>query len=342
VPELTIQNTLYPVLWVVVFPGFLFTGIVGLVITWIDRKVTARVQYRVGPPWWQPFADITKLLGKETIIPRRCSRLAFLGSPLVAVAAASLVSTMLWVTLLWNKGFVGDIFVVLYLLVLPSLAIIMGGAASRSPLASVGASREMKLVLAYELPFIIALSAIILKADGALRLDEILAAQAAQPFIASVSGVLVLLVLVMVIQAKLGLVPFDQAEAETELMGGALIEYSGAPLAAFKLAKAMLYFALPVLGAMLLTGGFFRLVPTEGINVATGEIIYVWQDSIARISLFAGLVLGLIVVAVVIRNTNPRVRIEVAMRFFWGKVTVVAILAVAAAAAGKAYGIAWL
>jgi len=331
VPELTIQTMLYPVLWVAIFPGFLFTGIVGLVITWIDRKVTARVQYRVGPPWWQPFADITKLLGKETIIPRGASRVAFLGSPLVAVAGASLVSTMLWVTLLWRQGFVGDIFVVLYLLVLPSLAIIIGGAASRSPLASVGASREMKLVLAYELPFIVALSAIILKADGALRLEEILAAQAGRPFIASVSGVLVLLVLVMVIQAKLGLVPFDQAEAETELMGGALIEYSGAPLAAFKLAKAMLYFALPVLGAMLLVGGPFAL------GVGAEPVV-----SPGRIAGLAGLVLGFIVVAVVIRNTNPRVRIEVAMRFFWRKITVLAILAVAAAAAGRAYGIAWL
>ncbi len=330
-PELTIETTLYPVLWTLVFPGFLFTGIVGLVITWIDRKVTARVQYRVGPPWWQPFADVTKLLGKETIIPRGASRLAFLGSPLVAVAGASLVSTMLWVTLLWNKGFVGDIFVILYLLVLPSLAIIVGGAASRSPLASVGASREMKLVLAYELPFIIALSAIILKADGALKLEEIVAAQAGSPFIASVSGVLVLLVLVMVIQAKLGLVPFDQAEAETEIMGGALIEYSGAPLAAFKLAKAMLYFALPVLGAMLLVGGPSALGADGAAVVSPG-----------RIAGIAGLVLGFIVVAVVIRNTNPRVRIEVAMRFFWRKITVLAILAVAAAAAGKAYGITWL
>jgi len=328
---LTIQNTLYPVLWVLVFPGFLFTGVVGLVITWIDRKVTARVQYRVGPPWFQPFADVVKLLGKETIVPRGASRLAFLGSPLVAVAGVTLVSTMLWVTLLWREGFVGDIFVILYLLVLPSLAIIMGGAASRNPLAGVGASREMKLVLAYELPFVIALSAIILKADMALRLENILAAQGARPFIASVSGVLVLLVLIMVIQAKLGLVPFDQAEAETELMGGALIEYSGAPLAAFKLAKAMLYFALPVLGAMLLVGGPFAAGEAADAVISPG-----------RIAGMAGLVLGFIVVAVVIRNTNPRVRIEVAMRFFWGKVTVLAILAVAAAAAGKAYGIAWL
>jgi NADH-quinone oxidoreductase subunit H len=189
----------------------------------------------------------------------------------------------------------------------------------------------MKLVAAYELPFVVALAAVILKAGGALRLDQVLAAQAGRPFIASVSGVLVLAVLVMVFQAKLGLVPFDQAEAETELMGGALVEYSGAPLAAFRLAKAMLYFALPVLGAMLLVGGVFS-AGGEGGAVLSG----------GRIAGMAGLALGFVVLAVVIRNTNPRLRIEVAMRFFWGPVTALAVLAVVAAAVGRAYGIAWL
>ena len=173
-----------------------------------------------------------------------------------------------------------------------------------------------------------------LKPEGigaALKLENMLAAQVARPFIASVSGVLVFVVLVMVIQAKLGLVPFDQAEAETELMGGALIEYSGAPLAAFKLAKAMLYFALPVLGAMLLVGGAFAPGGNGAAVLSPGRIAGV-----------AGLALGFIVLAVVIRNTNPRVRIEVAMRFFWGPVTALAVLAVAAAAAGRAYGIAWM
>jgi NADH-quinone oxidoreductase subunit H len=323
---MTIEETLYPVLWFLLFPGLVFTGLVGLLITWIDRKVTARVQYRVGPPWWQPFADVVKLLGKETIVPAGASRLAFFGAPLVAIAGAALVSTMIWVSLIWDKGFAGDIFVVLYLLVLPSLALVIGGAASRNPLAAVGASREMKLILSYELPFVLGIVVVLVKSGGRLGLAEIFSAEG-QPFLGSVSGVLTLLVMFLVTQAKLGLVPFDQAEAETEIMGGALIEYSGAPLAAFKLAKAMLYFTLPVLATFLLMGGM------GGATGGAFVLKVVWR-----------VLVGLLVVVLVVltRNTNPRVRIEHAVRFFWGPVTALAGIGVVLALLGARYGLTWL
>ena len=314
---MTAETLLYPILWFLVFPGLLFTGIVGLVITWVDRKVTARVQYRVGPPWYQPFADIVKLLGKETVMPAGASRLAFFGAPLVAVAGAALVSTMVWVALIWpERSFAGDIFVIIYLLVLPSLAIVLGGSASRNPLAAVGASREMKLVLGYELPFVIALVVVLVKSGGKLRLAEIFAAEG-QPFLASISG---------------GLVPFDQAEAETELMGGALIEYSGAPLAMFKLAKAMLYFTLPVFVTFVLMGDVLTEV-AGGEKPVVDAVKIVWR---------ALAVLLLVVGVVVVRNTNPRLTIERATRFFWGPVTLLAGLAAVLALVGRQYGITWL
>jgi len=330
---MTLQGALYPILWLVVFPGFLFTGVVGLLITWIDRKVTARVQMRVGPPWYQPFADVLKLLLKETIVPAGSSRLAFLGAPLVALAGAVLVSTMVWVALIWpEKSFVGDLFVLIYMMVLPSLGLILGGAASRNPLAAAGASREMKLVLGYELPFILALAVVIAKSGGAIRLGEIVARQNAGGAIAaSVSGALALIAVILVIQAKAGLVPFDQAEAETELMGGALIEYSGAPLAAFRLSKAMLYFALPVFAVAVLTGGIHSSVAPAGMVLDPLKVLYLVLK-----------IVGVIVIMVLIRNTNPRVRIEHAVRFFWGPVTAIAGVAVVLAIIGRAYGVAWL
>ena len=329
---MTAETLLYPILWFLVFPGLLFTGIVGLVITWVDRKVTARVQYRVGPPWYQPFADIVKLLGKETVMPAGASRLAFFGAPLVAVAGAALVSTMVWVALIWpERSFAGDIFVIIYLLVLPSLAIVLGGSASRNPLAAVGASREMKLVLGYELPFVIALVVVLVKSGGKLRLAEIFAAEG-QPFLASISGVLALIAVFFVMQAKLGLVPFDQAEAETEIMGGALIEYSGAPLAMFKLAKAMLYFTLPVFVTFVLMGDVLTEV-AGGEKPVVDAVKIVWR---------ALAVLLLVVGVVVVRNTNPRLTIERATRFFWGPVTLLAGLAAVLALVGRQYGITWL
>jgi len=326
-----VQEIVYPILWLLLFPGLVFAGVMGLVITWVDRKVTARVQYRVGPPWYQPFADVVKLLGKETIVPAGASRLAFFGAPLVAISAAALISAMTWVAFIWpQRGFSGDIFVLLYLLVLPSLALVLGGAAARNPLAAVGASREMKLILAYELPFVLALASVIVKAGNAIRLGDIFAAQETWPFLGSISGVLALVVLFLVTQAKLGLVPFDQAEAETEIMGGALIEYSGAALAAFKLAKAMLYFTLPVFVTFLLMGG---------VQTRFDGVLYV--DTLKIIWRIVAVLL-LVVGIVVVRNTNPRVRIETAVRFFWGPVSFLAVAAAALAAIGKTYGIWWL
>ena len=92
-----------------IFPGFLFTAIVGLLAGWVDRKVTARVQWRKGPPWYQNFVDLIKLLGKETVIPSNGSKITFLASPILGLASVTLVSTILWLTNIWpQEGFIGE------------------------------------------------------------------------------------------------------------------------------------------------------------------------------------------------------------------------------------------
>ena len=308
-----LPSTLFGLL---IFPGLLFTAVVGLLVTWVDRKVTARLQWRVGPPLFQPFYDFLKLLGKEVTIPRGASRIAFLGAPLIGLAGVVLSATILGRSALGaTEGFTGDIIVVLYLLVLPALAVILGAAASRNPLASVGASREMKLLVSYELPFILAMVVAIVKSGGELRLPALLAWQAANgAFALRLSGIIALVVAILCLQAKLALVPFDQAEAETEIMSGALIEYAGAPLAVFKLTKAMMMLVGPVFIIVTLWGGFGNTVG----SVILGIVKYV----------------VLLVLITLIRNTNPRLRIATAMKFFWGPVTIAAIAAVVLAFLG--------
>jgi len=133
------------------------TLVIGLVSSWVDRKVTARVQYRVGPPFFQPVYDIAKLLGKETLLPERAQGRGFLLAPVVGFAAAGLGAAILWhANLRPGEGFVGDLIVLLYVLTIPAIAAIYGGLASGSPHATVGASREMKLLLSYELPLVLA------------------------------------------------------------------------------------------------------------------------------------------------------------------------------------------
>lgn len=297
--------------------GFLLTAVIGLVASWIDRKVTARVQYRVGPPVLQPLIDIIKLLGKETLVPEGAARVTFLLAPVLGFASVVAVSSLLWVNDLWPaQGFMGDLIVAVYLLTIPSISIIIGGFASGNPLASIGASREMKMILAYELPFVLALMVPVIKSGYSIRLGEILAYQAQNGvFVGSISGVLALVVSIMCIQAKLAFVPFDIPEAETELAGGVLIEYSGSSLAIFRLMKNMLLCTLPLFLIILYMGGF-RI---DGVHLLYGILKYV----------------GVVAIVTVIRNTNPRVRIDQAVKFFWGPMTVIAVLAVVLAVLGK-------
>jgi NADH-quinone oxidoreductase subunit H len=283
-------------------PGFLVTAAAGLLTCWADRKISARLQWRQGPPWYQPLADILKLLGKEVILPEGAAKTVFLGAPLVGLAAVTLVSTMLWLPPL---GFIGDLIVVLYLLTIPSTALIIGGSASRNPLAAIGASREMKLILAYELPFLLVVLTVADKA-GSLLLGQIVAYQTANGLLLfKPSGLLAGLAALLVVQAKLALAPFDIPEAEQELMGGPLLEYSGAPLAVFKLTRAMLFYILPVFLIILFLGG-------------------VDLSSLAGAGWFLVKYLVIVILITLIKNTNPRLRIDHAVRLFWGPVTIMA------------------
>lgn len=299
------------------FFGFLLTAIIGLLASWIDRKVTAKVQYRVGPPLLQPLIDIVKLLGKETLIPAGSSKITFLMAPVIGLASVILVSTLLWINNIYPaKSFLGDLIVVLYLLVIPSISIIMGGFASRNPLASLGASREMKLVLGYELPFILATLVSVIKSGYTFRLGEILDFQTQNgAFVGSWSGALALIVAIICMQAKLALVPFDIPEAETEIIGGPLIEYSGSGLAIYRLMKNMLMFTVPFFLIIVFIGG----LRFDGIHLLYGGLKYI----------------GLVVLMTLIRNTNPRVRIDQAVKFFWGPMTIIAIIAIILALLGR-------
>lgn len=288
------MNILSILFMYIVFPGFLFSAIVGLFVTWVDRKVTARVHWRVGPPWYQPYADFLKLLLKETIIPEGSASVLFLLGPLLGVVAMSILAVMLFtMNLDPSQTFVGDLIVIIYLLALPPIGIIIGGSASKNPLASVGASREMTQYFAYELPFLFAVAIVILKAGGSIKFGEIIMYQQTHgSFLYSVSGVIAAIVILLSIQAKLSFIPFDIPEAEQEIMAGPYIEYSGVVLAMFKVARAMMFFLLPLFMISLLWGGF--------------------NDWWAILKF-----LLIVVLIVLIKNTNPRLRIDQALRFFW-------------------------
>lgn len=295
-----------------VFPGFIFSAAVGLFAGWVDRKVTARLQWRAGPPWHQNFTDIVKLLHKEITLPGG-SKSAFLLAPYAGLMGIVFTATIIGLSIIDPaQGFTGDIIVLVYLLTIPAIALILGASSSNNPLASVGASREIKLVLGYELPFLLSVIAVIIKTGGLLRISSIIDYQQLNAsLLFSASGVLAFIVAIFCMQAKLGLVPFDMSEAEQEIMAGTLIEYSGLPLAAFRLTKAMLLYVMPLFLIVLFMGRDLSVV------------------------FIAGKYVLLLVIIVLIKNTNPRMRIDQALRFFWGPATLLALLAVVLAVLGK-------
>lgn len=294
-----------------IFPGFLFSTCAGLIAGWVDRKVSARLQWRVGPPFWQNFWDIIKLCGKETIVPEG-AKATFLLAPCLGFLSLVLVAAMLGRSIIsFSNGFPADLIVILYLLIIPAAALIIGASSSRNPLASVGASREMKMVLAYELPFILSVIAVIIKSQGAIRIGDILNYQAMmRSNLFSASGLLAFAVIILCMQAKLCLAPFDASEAEQEIMGGVLIEYSGLPLALLKLSKALMLYIMPLLAIILFLGK--DLTPL----------------------FLVGKYIMLLVIIILIKNTNPRARIDQAVRFFWRIPVLLAIASIVLAIFG--------
>jgi NADH-quinone oxidoreductase subunit H len=284
--------------YLLIFPGFLFTAVLGLTAGWIDRKVSARFQYRVGPPFLQNFNDFLKLLGKETILIKDGVNILFILAPIISFGVTILVSAMIGTPLFYGIGFGGDIIVVMYMLMIFSVMIVLGGSSTGNVYSSLGAGREIKLLLADELAFILVLFVPIIKSHYTLTLTGILGYQQANGMMVnSASGIIAFIIGIICIQAKMTLPPFHIPEAETEIVEGPFMEYSGPPLAFWKLSHFMLYTVFPFLLVLLFWGGF---------NFNGMEIIW----SILKYLL-------IVVVMIIIKNTNPRIRIDTAINFFW-------------------------
>ncbi len=177
---------------VLIFPGGLFALGLGLLIKGLDRKVAARLQRRVGPPLLQPFFDLVKLAGKDSLIPAEGHGGLFRWVPLAGPAAMALTAAMIPIAGVYRPSSgLGDLLVLFYLLAVPAVVLMRAGAASGSPFGALGFSREMTMMIAYELPILLVLLSVAVavgmaRGDAiALSLSDIVAYQQAHgPFIA--------------------------------------------------------------------------------------------------------------------------------------------------------------
>lgn len=300
------------VFYSLIFPGGIFALIAGMMGWWIERKVTAMVQHRVGPPWNQNFYDVFKLFGKESIVPKESASFLYIASPIIAFGSCLTLSVVIGVPIFLGRIFAGDIILVIYLLAITTAAIFLGASASSNVFASVGASRELKMLLADELVFIMIVLVPIIKSGFSFNLSTIFEGT---PAIFSISGIVAYLLGLITIQAKLAIQPFDLAEAETELAGGVEIEYSGVLLGIWKLTKGVEFFVLPLLLSVL----FF------GVPSSLHIMRFVWIAIFYLITL---------VILIVLKNVNPRVTIKSMLNFFWKIMAPLALIAVVLALLG--------
>ncbi|MBI5394316.1 MAG: NADH-quinone oxidoreductase subunit H [Verrucomicrobia bacterium] len=259
------------------------------------RKVTARIQSRQGPPIWQAYYDLLKLLGKEDIESGEM--------PLMQRFAVYLsLATVLALACLVPMGFpspmngAGDAILLIYLLTLSGVCTLLAGLAAGSTYSLVGISREMMTMIALEPLFAIA---IVVGAvhTGSFRLDTVLNGSVYATG-APVSGVIMLVVMLLSFQAFVQRVPFDISEAETEIMEGPLMEYSGPKLAIFKyaqMARLVIYSALFV--ALFVPWG-------AGLPFGLGWLAF-WAK-----------VFVLVLLVTLVAATHARYRIDQAIRYF--------------------------
>jgi len=262
----------------------LFEGVV--------RKITAKVQSRQGPPVIQPYYDLLKLLGKENIT---AGNWAFRFAPVMALSSILAAIAFLpfghRATALTGYA---DIITVIYLLTFGGVAVLLGALSSRNIYAAIGASREMVTIIMVEpvLAMTFILGAVRVKS---LSLDLTIFHVSEQGYMVSV--VIMLFLFLAALQAFVGRQPFDLAEAETEIVEGPFIEYSGPNLAMFKLymmLKQMFYAALFVGVFIPFSFGIYPL--DAGLQIIEILLVYV--------------------LIALIGSTNPRLRIDQAVKYY--------------------------
>ncbi len=236
--------------------------VIMMYLTWLERKIIARMQNRFGPNrvglygLAQPLADGLKMLIKEDIVPEGADRLLHWLAPVVAVIPALLV----FAVLPFGRNMVAaDLNVgLLYFLAVSSIssyAIFMGGWSSRSKFSLLGAMRAVAQIISYEVPSVLSVVTVIM-ITGTLSMAKIVEAQADQWFVFTPWGVVAALIFFLSGVAEVNRTPFDMPEGESEIVAGFHTEYSGMKFALWYMAEFLEAFAISAFTVTLFLGGW--------------------------------------------------------------------------------------
>ena len=294
--------------WIVVglLVMFVFLSVVVLSLTWLERKVLGRLQRRLGPTrtgpmgLMQPVADAIKLVLKEDIIPSESEKAIFWVAPVIVVVSAF----MIWVTIpaspdavIQNLESLG-LFYIIAFAVVGILGLVLAGWGSANKYGTLGGLRAAAQLISYEIPVIMVVIAVAMLAQS-MNMKEIVAQQAPYPYV--LIQPLGLVIFFIAGLAEVGRTPFDIYFAESEIVGGPFVEYSGAHWSVFFLAEYVNTFAIAALTVLLFLGGWSG-------PFLEGNWDIVW---------FFVKVYAVILVIFWIRGTFPRLRIDQLMAFAW-------------------------
>jgi NADH-quinone oxidoreductase subunit H len=318
---------------VAAFPGFSYSAIIAAATIFIERKFLAKMQLRVGPLYagkiegiLQLIADGLKLISKEIIVPSGADKLLFWAAPIAFVAAAAAVVSLIpaapgWVVANVDVGLLA-IFAILGFF--PLIALLFSWA-SNSKYPFIGGLRALHQMIAFEIPFLLsALSIVIL--SGTLNLTGIVNSQIHSYwfiFFAPISA----FVFYISSLAELERIPFDLPEAESEIVAGWLTETSGMIYGLLQLGSYVKTYALAALFVILFLGGWAgpAVMPVELIPGYTGVQVYnhITADAILWFTLKT---FGMIMLFLLPRGINPRIRIDILLHTGWYKLIVLAFI----------------
>ena len=235
---------LYFVFRVLVFPGFTFLFFFTMFCDWVERKIEARMQNRMGPTFTgpggilQPFADVVKLLTKEDIVPGGAKKTIFRLAPILSFSIIVFAISFLPIdgaAIIPDSSFAGDLIFIMALITIANFFLFLSGWASANPYSDIGASRLLTQFLGYDIPLVILALAPAFLA-GSLTIASIAASQYL-PFIILAPWAFVLFIVTL--QAELEKDPFDIPHADSEVVGGLETEFCGGKLAFLRLTRDM-------------------------------------------------------------------------------------------------------
>lgn len=278
-----------------------------ILLIWVERKFAARVQDRIGPNRVGPFgllqsvADAVKMLSKEDITPTGVDRFLYNLAPIITFGTVVLI----WAVIPFTPLHIGaDLSIgILYFTAVGSIGavkIMIAGWSSNNKYALLGAFRTIALIVSYEVPMVLSLLIPVLLA-GTMSMQEITRAQSGMWFI--FMSPLAFVIFFIANLAETGRAPFDLLEAESELIAGYNIEYSGFKFGMFMAGEFMHVFTVAILAAVLFLGGW-------------------WGPGVEQFPALGFIYLGLkggvvYLLMLLIRNTVPRFRIDQVMSINW-------------------------